>query len=523
MRKLSSSSVVSNAWPHPSQGNTNRSATHFTAVLLVIAVLTTPAAGITINVVYNNGNSVEPATDPTGTLLTSIVQEAANRWEDIIEDSFTMTLNVWWDTAPNVNNALAIAPIVTPNGDETRTVTGNILFNRTSNWFLDTTPSADEEYAFTQTLFRDLSGADQATMYNVTTNQQLLEAGFVGAAIASAPAQAQNGTDLLSVALHEIGHHLGVTNQLQKAMDEWQTDSDYDLPPSLLNGRVIAARTGDNFGHLAGDNIAPFTIPSLMQPTVPSGTRRLPSATDVFAAAAVGEWTQIDLSRQDLLGGTTWNNATAWEGAQVPGAADSAFLRLGGTVNLDINDLVANLFVGDSTNFFTGSNRIDVSGTTTISFDGTFPFAQIFVETGGELETSVLVIDGGELDMEGGLADIQNSVTITKNLTGGNISGFGTVDVQVSLLNNGLISATDDDTLLFTSSSGGNVFDIDGDAGDGEVRAISGDLVFAANINPTFAGEMTVGVDHFIEINNAWRMTPAAELNLNGGTSMPRP
>lgn len=463
--------------------------------------------------------------DPGDTGLLALVEEAASRWEDIIEDNFTMKLNVSYfvnngaGVGPcGLNNQTACAPIVSDNAAENRTVEGNLFFFANRNWYIDPTPGTDDEFDFTQTLHLDLTSAQQAAGFSGAFVEPLLEVGFRGAANGTDP-NAAGGFDMLSTAFHEIGHHLGITNQFQAALDE-TADDDYDLPPDLLGGRVMAveASPGSEF-HMVD------SFPLMSAVGVGTGVRRLPAAADVLAAAAVSNWTQIDLSRQDFLQGTSWGTAGNWLGNQVPGAADSAFIRGGyndligtGDIVLDQNDSVRNLFVGTSSNLRTGAFRLDVGGTTTIEFGGLFPFSQIFVETGGELETGNLDINGGELDMEGGLADIQNTLTITKDSSGGNLTGHGTVDVGSSLVNNGLINATDDGTLTFTTASSADVFDLDG-LGNGEVRATSGNIVVNGNLVPAFAGEMNIGAGHFIQIDDHLRLTPAGELNLDGGTS----
>ena len=183
-----------------------------------------------------------------------------------------------------------------------------------------------------QTLYGDLSSTDRTAQYNVTVPTVLLEEGYGGFATAAGGAQGE--IDALTIALHELGHHLGVTNALPKAVSEFQADNDFDLPASLLAGRVMAVKTTDIFGHfvLALDLTDPanpvVTGDKLMQPSNPIGYRRLPSATDVLAAAKVGEWTNIDLRRQDLLAGSTWNAPSNWEGGRVPDSVDDQGHRI---------------------------------------------------------------------------------------------------------------------------------------------------------------------------------------------------
>lgn len=487
------------------------------AVLMIWVGTSAPLSAITIDVNYITGNSNAPAGDANGAMLTSLAQAAAAHWSDIIEDPWTMKINVWYDTNAVLGGANAFAPIVTANAEETRTIEGDIVFNNSTAWYYDPTPNVHSEYNMQQRLFGDLSAIDQTAQYNATTPTNLLEESYSGVVFGGSSAVGL--LDMYTVMLHEIGHHLGVTNQLDKAVDEWQGDSDYDLPPSLLSGRQMAVRTSDNFGHLApGNDPQRMVSGKLLQPAVPGNFRTLPSATDVLAAAKVGGWNQIDLPRQDLLDGSTWSTAANWEGGKVPDGADDAYVRLGGTINLDVNDVVRNLFVGNSTVFRTGFNRILAGDTVTVDFDGTFPVSRLVVENGGEVGTPALNIIGGQLDMEGGLVDVQ-ALVIDKVGNSGSAVGFGTVDVSNSLTNNGTISAGNGGTLTFTAPSSAAVFDLDGDAGDGVVLAIGGNLTFSDNVDPSFAGSMTVANSREITIASPWTLNPGGTLALVGNTT----
>ena len=480
-----------------------------------------PAITFDLNFVTGAANP----NDPGDVGLQAIVQEAADRWADIIEDAHTMKLNVSYfvngasgngPCGPNVRTACA--PIVSANRDGTRTVEGDLLFFADRDWYLDPTPGNDSEFDLTQTLYQDLSPAQQLAGYSGETLEPLLEVGFRGGNNGSDPNVAGN-VDMLSTALHEIGHHLGVTNQLSAARGE-TADDDYDLPSSLIGGRTMAVEAAPGLEFHFVD-----FFPMMSNRGSPLGSRRLPTAADVFAAAAVSGWNEIDLPRQDFLKGTSWGTAGNWMGNQTPGSADDAFLRGAyndlngsGDVVLDQNGAVANLFVGTASNLRTGPHRLDVTGTTTIELGGISPFSQISVEPNGELATGNLHIDGGALAMKGGRAEIQSTLTITKDASGGHLTGYGVVEVQSSLINHGLIEAADDATLQFISSSAGPVFDLDG-SGSGEVRAVAGDLIVSGKLVTEFSGQMTIGGGRFVEINDDWRLGAGGHINLQGGAA----
>ena len=493
------------------------------ALLLSVTLLSavTPvASALTINLTYN-GATQPPDNDPAEAKLMAIMQEAANRWESIIKDDHTMQVNVRYVAFQN-NATLADAQVVSSNISGTRTEKGLIRFDRAPGnnllWYFDDDPSDDLEFDFAQTQLLDLSAADRASDFQANTLlEPLLEVEYKGSSNEGNSKPSATDIDMLSVAMHELGHLLGVGN-MPAGVNEI-LDGNYDLPSLMLGGRSMAAiaaldSQGNPVPHIKHTG-------ALMTPLIGAGVRAMPSALDVLAMAAVSDWTQIDLQRQDFLVGTDWGTPGNWVGARIPDDEDDVYLRgefnnlVGsGDVVLDGKRKVRNLFIGTSSNLRTGSSLLDVSETTTIDSGGTFPFPQIFVEAGGELLTKDLEIIGGELDMEGGLAVIQNKVT-----NNGGITGYGTIDVQTQLNNEGTISA-DGGTLRFTSSNNSQgVFVADGLSGNGRVRANSGNIIFQGGFYSEFAGRMEVGGGHFIEINNPWRLFPAGTLDLDGTSS----
>ena len=111
-----------------------------------------PSTALTIELVYQPVLSQAPNGDLDGAMLGGILREAADRWEDILEDTHTMTVDYRYR---NPIAASATAFVATQSADGTRTLTGSIQFNNVpqgSQWFYDPTPGADGEYNFFQTL-----------------------------------------------------------------------------------------------------------------------------------------------------------------------------------------------------------------------------------------------------------------------------------------------------------------------------------------------------------------------------------
>ena len=352
-------------------------------IVAAICLLATakPVAAITFNLNFVAG-AINP-NDPTGSGLMSIMQEAANRWTDIIEDSHTMTIDVSYATSCPVGG-IACAGVVLPNVTLNRTVLGTIKVDPTHNWYFDPTPGDDSEFDFTQTLHRDLTSSQKTAGYSGTNIEPLLEVGFGGADNGSDPNVAGK-SDMLTAALHEIGHLLGVTGNLSAGFFE-TLDGDYDLPPSLLAGRTMAVKAiPGNEAHFV--DLFPLMAPSAGAPRV------LASAADVLAAAAVSGWSQIDYSQKVFRTGTAWETAANWMGNRVPGIQDHATLRHGGSVSITTNAGVAGLLVGNSSQLTVRGTLIangDVAingGVLTRDSTANFilsPFKTMMIENGGQ-------------------------------------------------------------------------------------------------------------------------------------------
>lgn len=467
--------------------------------------------------IYNAGASVEPSIDPTGALLTSIFDYAETFYQGVFEDTHTITINFWWaDLSPGF---LGLHNLVSQSSAG-RVTESNIRIDTRDdggafrNWFIDSTPSNNSEFNMSQTLWRDLSPSQQSDFFNFGANiPATFEAGYTGSAVGGGPAA--GAFDLLSVVLHEVGHAMGLTGT---TLTNVQTaDGDYDFLPSLVFGRTLAAEVSDDPYHLADDF-------ALMDDSIGTGRRELPSHTDLFAMAAANGYGLLDVPRREFYGGTNWNTSGNWSGNQVPGSNDDAFVRNAGatvTSSLSDNGFAANLTVAEGSNVSTQGFKLDVGGTVTI----TDTFTDVNVPTGGELEAATIVVqDGGDLNVDGGLVDV-NTLTISTGVAVARLTGTGgTVDVQSALINNGTIQPLSSGTFTFTST-GGAVWNLDGNSGTGVgiVNATTGNINFASgSLTDAFDGTMTIGDfvnARTLTMANNWTLATNGTLNMVGGNA----
>ena len=108
--------------------------------------------------------------------MMAIMQAAANRWGNIIEDNYTMTLNVRYSITPC--GSLGCAIVQTPNDTNNRTLVGNVYIGSTINWYFDPTPNNDSEFDMVQTSYFDLSPTDQSAGFSGTNIEDQLEVGY---------------------------------------------------------------------------------------------------------------------------------------------------------------------------------------------------------------------------------------------------------------------------------------------------------------------------------------------------------
>ena len=479
-------------------------------VFIAGLAIAAPVTALTINLTFD-AVSDSPTFDPTGALLQPIMQASADYWEDIIHDAGTLDIRYYYDDLSDTNSTLADHINEATSGGKPTEARIRVDTQRNGserNWYFDPTPTNHSEYDLQQTLYRDLDAGDQTDWFNGSP-PDLLEVGYRGGLSATAPAAATGAYDLLSTIIHEIGHAVGLTTNVSSGE---YADGDYDVPSNLVGGAVMAIK---------GDAHIDPRVALMCGGCGAVDLRRMPTATDVFAAATGAGWTNIDLARQDFMTGSDWNTDGNWEGNQVPGSADDAWVRHGDNVNLSASGRVENLTVAEDSFIFTGGHRLTVDDELIIGDDAGTVGGVSVLDAAGELDAgNITVRDNGYVSLLGGGLVDAGTVVIE---TGGSLNAAGTVDVSSKLINDGTITAfTSGTSLTLTSTSAGGVWDLDGAGGNGKVGVTLGDLHVTGELTDAFDGEITVGKTVFgtggyrATFVDGWELGTGGDLTMYG-------
>ena len=267
----------------------------FSVVLLIGVASQANALVITRNFVNIGGAPI--ATDVAGGgNLTSIFNAAADWWEASILDPFALTINFDWGPLNDLTGTLGLHTLLTQSGG--RETSAQIIFDNLNiaggggafAWFMDATPFDDSEYSTFTTFTQDLGSGLQTNIGREYT-------GASGAAVGN--------FDLFSVALHEIGHALGLSSANTAYQLEAWPDNDVDagLNSILTNNfgicaNVNATTPGNCAAAVFGSNAHlnnPAYPNALMFPSVNTGTRNYASAADIMANCQISQFTNCVL------------------------------------------------------------------------------------------------------------------------------------------------------------------------------------------------------------------------------------
>lgn len=268
-------------------------------VALCFAVFISEARIATAGIIINLQNV--GGTAPTlvgGGTLSSVVHDAAAVWELAFNDSsinHTLDLTFGWFTIGGAD--LGGHFLTFQGGTPHRETEGQLVFNSVGvNWFADGTLSpgdplnaGNSEYSLQSDFQADFGGGAMNAGREFTATSGLAFGRY----------------DLFTVALHEIGHALGMSS----VNNVYQTETELDNRINVTGGLPFAgsAIPTNNTGggthpvsynaHLVLRDGPGNLIPShfLMQPTLATGVRRLPSAADILADAQLSQFSNPNL------------------------------------------------------------------------------------------------------------------------------------------------------------------------------------------------------------------------------------
>ncbi len=441
---------------------------------------------INITIHHDTGDDDNPVWDPDGSRLIGMFEAAAQIWESLLPGEGNHAVDVKWDDD--------FSALGQWNLDFEPFSNNNIRINPANPWFIDSTPFDNSEYDF---LTQNASGSPRSFfggtwhVHDLTSTEVgagfygtppgVLEVGYRGRAAAGSPLLGQ--LDLLSTVLHELGHELGV-NSLNLGPG-------WDFDPQFVGGV-----TGSGVRRTGGHLVPRATLMSASGGI--AGTRRLPSAADVLAAAEHHGHSTVSLDRIEFIAGSEWHVGNNWIGGRVPHANADAYMRNPdrlNTVELTATARARNLFLGERTWLSTNDNSLIVGAGLqgTLTIDGASLDTRLFVDAGGSVQTGNLLLQNrGSVSLRGGdviVLDEEVQLLDSESF----IEGWGTLTLLGAerLVNDGRIRPNNGATLTLVAAGAGE-FDLDGASGNGELDVRQGNLVVNGPVRDAYDGTFTL-------------------------------
>jgi hypothetical protein len=249
-----------------------------TLALALTAAQATPAPAMEIVTRFIGGS---PPVNAAGEgNLADIFNAAARIWESAYADSFTLVLHFGWAPLGDAGTHT----LVEQGGTPSRELVGTILFDNSGAipLFLDPTPGTNEEYR------------------RLTEEQQELGGGLTNVArIFSHPiAEAAGRADLLTIALHEIGHALGMCNGNLRFIEQSRPGAVIIAGNLPFTGTVVplASNRLGFTSHIDPNQVAYGSVMAGLC----ADERRIPSALDILTNAQISSLEVMNLNLLQL-------------------------------------------------------------------------------------------------------------------------------------------------------------------------------------------------------------------------------
>jgi hypothetical protein len=234
-----------------------------------LKIIRTPAGGT---------GGTPPTTLSGGGNLIDIFNQAADYWESTFPDpnqDWTVELEYQWGDVSDVNNAdkalSAQFTLGSVGGTPLRILSGSIAFDNRggTEWFADPDPASNSAYADVQPF---------VSSFPVTAEPQGIDLNTGIWFVHPINRDAKDHLDLLSIAMHEIGHGLGLLNSPPDFMAPSEFEITDAVSPRYAGLHVVLE---------AGEHLPP---PSLMAIRNQLGIRQFPSTLDILAVAEISAY-----------------------------------------------------------------------------------------------------------------------------------------------------------------------------------------------------------------------------------------